>query len=1006
MMCRTVRVTLWFLVVVAKVQGIPPEQVAALETIYAALQGSTWARNDNWLTGDPCTPGANWYGLLDANGTPCTGNIALIGLQENGLQGSIPDVFEVFQDTKSVLFGNDRIQGQIPKSLFLMKSLEVLELNDLRLSGTIPATLGFATSLQFFRLFNDGITSLYSTVRGTIPSGIGNLKNLQRLELGNLKLQGEYPSEEMMLLTEMETFMSYSVFVDLQFPLPSFPCAWKKLRTLVFSYDPYNSSIPSCFGELSELESLRVHSTSVSGTLPTTLGKLQKLQQLEFSYSKINGIIPEEYGRLTSLTALELEVNMLGGTVPSELGQLSDMQYLSLAGNSFEGDVPPEWVNMTSMLQFSIGSNKLTGTIPDIICNWPVLQNYLVGNNEFYGTLPPCLSSLSNIRKINVENNSVVGTVPNLEDLSLLEYLVLSRNTLTGSLPLLPKSVESVSLENNSFSGSIPEQWWMEKHPRLFFVVLDSNSLSGTIPREFIDRSSNAMDSFFVEGNEMSGVVPPEICPLNFGIMGNLFACPLPECCRFPETCNVFTPHPRCCSDECMMFAEDVANEEETRSVAIGLLSSGVSLLACLSAVGLVAAIVRTTCRSRELGAEREALPFPAARRQTSESGYSESGTDGEAPSCSSSENGQFRRELRLRMKKFGDLLQGADHLVLKDIIGSGASSQVWKASFRGEPVAAKQFQIRDPAAMQRFHMEAYFLASIRHPNIVQMFGLCVSVEDGLGWIIMECLPLSLEDMLHKSNDNAFESFQLVDRCVFLLDVTRAVTHLHSLTPPIIHRDIKPGNALLSLLDITVKLCDFASAMQGDIGEGVNGTVGTPSFIAPEVLASAPCTTESDVYSLAGLWYEVLTGRRLSSGNPYEAMVRTMESREGTLNTDGLPEVLTTTVEAAFGAAAGRPTSSKMLDVLERFYRTISSGVHSSSFTSGSDGTRGTRKRIRSVLTQSSLASVWAQLGGSSMEVEREQGILANPGDRPRVQNFVQTSSGSTVFNSYLSDTM
>lgn len=161
----------------------------------------------------------------------------------------------------------------------------------------------------------------------------------------------------------------------------------------------------------------------------------------------------------------------------------------------------------------------------------------------------------------------------------------------------------------------------------------------------------------------------------------------------------------------------------------------------------------------------------------------------------------------------------------------------------------------------ERFLLEADIIAKARHENIVQVFE-SGRWEKGL-YIAMEYIHgISLTKFIQ---DNAFCKKRSLE---IILKVSYALLHLHS--HKIIHRDLKPENILLTE-DGNVKLIDFGIAElrknnSTTPGFAKNPIIGTPSYMSPEQKAN-PLTIHynSDIYSLAIITYEMLTGK-LSNG--------------------------------------------------------------------------------------------------------------------------------------------
>jgi serine/threonine protein kinase len=167
-----------------------------------------------------------------------------------------------------------------------------------------------------------------------------------------------------------------------------------------------------------------------------------------------------------------------------------------------------------------------------------------------------------------------------------------------------------------------------------------------------------------------------------------------------------------------------------------------------------------------------------------------------------------------------------------------------------------------DPDAEARFLEEARIILNMTHGNITAAFEF--GREDGRPFLVMEYVPgPSLRRLLdaHKSTDRKLE---IQDSLFVSREVCRALSYAHSFSDHagsgkgIIHRDISPGNILISTTG-QVKLSDFGIAEF--MHSGFFGPVwGKAAYIAPEVASGAPPSPASDLYSLGTVLYECLTG--------------------------------------------------------------------------------------------------------------------------------------------------
>ncbi|MBP7381879.1 SUMF1/EgtB/PvdO family nonheme iron enzyme [Myxococcota bacterium] len=162
-----------------------------------------------------------------------------------------------------------------------------------------------------------------------------------------------------------------------------------------------------------------------------------------------------------------------------------------------------------------------------------------------------------------------------------------------------------------------------------------------------------------------------------------------------------------------------------------------------------------------------------------------------------------------------------------------------------------------DESSRRRFEAEVRTHSTLQHPGIVGV--QTPFFEQGRMYLPMEFLDgCSLADMMAAQPG----PWKHAGALRIIRDAAAALGYAHARPAPVIHRDIKPGNIQI-MEDGRVKLLDFGLARTaGD--QSLTGTgqlVGTPAFMAPEVLKGEPATARSDVYSLGMVLYRMLTGR-------------------------------------------------------------------------------------------------------------------------------------------------
>ena len=201
------------------------------------------------------------------------------------------------------------------------------------------------------------------------------------------------------------------------------------------------------------------------------------------------------------------------------------------------------------------------------------------------------------------------------------------------------------------------------------------------------------------------------------------------------------------------------------------------------------------------------------------------------------------------------------DRYEIGEMVGTGGLADVYVAKDLRlhRKVAVKILRsdlARDPAFVSRFKKEALAAGGLNNPGIVAVFdsGEC----DGESYIVMELVSGHTLRQLLQSGKEIPE-----DQAIKILtDVLTALEYSHS--QGIIHRDIKPGNIMITE-DGQVKVMDFGIARAlDDIGATMTNTwsvVGTAQYLSPEQATGESADARSDIYSVGCLMYELLVGR-------------------------------------------------------------------------------------------------------------------------------------------------
>jgi len=152
--------------------------------------------------------------------------------------------------------------------------------------------------------------------------------------------------------------------------------------------------------------------------------------------------------------------------------------------------------------------------------------------------------------------------------------------------------------------------------------------------------------------------------------------------------------------------------------------------------------------------------------------------------------------------------------------------------------------------ALEDFYKEAFALESAQHPHIVKFRGSFVA--DHRAYLVLDFVDgITLSEAVARQG-----AFDPEKAKLYGIEMCDVLTALHSLSPPLIHRDFTPDNLMIAQNEKLV-LIDFAVAVTGD--KNSSDVAGKASYMAPEQFKGKP-TAQSDVYSMGCTLYYVLTG--------------------------------------------------------------------------------------------------------------------------------------------------
>ncbi|KAK9103525.1 hypothetical protein Sjap_020779 [Stephania japonica] len=751
----------------------------------------------------------------------------------------------------SLNLSNLDLGGEISPSIGDLKNLQIIDLKGNRLTGQIPDEVGNCVALAILDLSAN-------MLEGDIPFSISKLKNLEELTLKNNQLTGPIPSTLSQIPNLKVLDLAQNQLIG---EIPRLIYWNEVLQYLGLRGNSLTGTLSPDMCQLSGLWYFDVRGNNLNGSIPDSIGNCTSFEILDISYNQITGEIPYNIGFLQVAT-LSLQGNRLTGKIPEVIGLMQALAVLDLSENELVGPIPPILGNLTYTGKLYLHGNKLAGPIPPELGNMTKLSYLQLNDNQLIGTIPAELGKLEELFELHLANNYLEGPIPqNISTCTALNQFNVYGNRLNGSIPLGFQHLESLTylnLSSNNFRGGIPFE--LGRIINLDTLDLSSNNFSGHIPASVGDLEHLlTLDLSF---NNITGNIPEELGQLqniNALILGNNdLRGGIPA--QLTNCLSLITLD--------LSYNNLSGDVPPTKNFSrfppesfIGnplLCGNWYGSLCGPYAQQSKAVISRAAVVCIALGCFALALMVVLAIYRANQDNQFMKGSSGAIQGSPK----LVILHMDMAIHTYEDILRITENFSEKYIIGCGASSTVYKCILKNsKPIAIKRLYARYPHNLREFETELETVGSIKHRNLVSLHGYSLSPNGNL--LFYDYMPNgSLWNLLHGPSKKVILDWET--RLKIAVGAAQGLAYLHhDCNPRIIHRDVKSSNILLDE-NFEAHISDFGIAKCLPSSKTHTSTyiMGTIGYIDPEYARTSRLTEKSDVYSFGVVLLELLTGKK------------------------------------------------------------------------------------------------------------------------------------------------
>ncbi|PRP84423.1 putative LRR receptor-like serine/threonine-protein kinase [Planoprotostelium fungivorum] len=511
--------------------------------------------NNNRMTGTIPALTSIYMQVLDVGQNRMSGNfpdlsnclgLVQLGLSYNSFSGGIPEWLGNLTRLNYLVLDNNQFNGTLPLSLGSLINIQNFRIPNNQLSGPLPDIFLNLKSMWGFVATNNHFV-------GSLPPSIYNLTSLSVLSLGYNQFTGNFtrfPDSRGLLLLDLQhnQFSGDFPTVNSTYALAAFivndnlftGSQWSWLTNLPYmqlldlSSNLFSGSIPNLNG-MNVLYRLVLRNNSFTGSFPSY--NSPQLSYVDVSYNRFSGSTYNLYVAGQSLVTLKFNNNYFTSYLSSQLSICTFLQYLDASNNRLYGSIPAALTALSSLQTLRLFNNSFTGTLPsmDSLVN---LQELSLGNNQLTNltqlsnlrsltildlsrnpigsTVDEGIANLVNLKSIDMTDCRMYGNMPQgFWNIRSLQQISLGNNSFTGSIPSIASDPSMIDLSGNSFYGPVT---WLGQLSSVKNLNLVDNDFNGSLPT----LSMKMIQTLNLAGNQIDGIIPSSVITMTSLVSLNL----------------------------------------------------------------------------------------------------------------------------------------------------------------------------------------------------------------------------------------------------------------------------------------------------------------------------------------------------------------------------------------------------------------------------------------------------------------------------------------------------